>query len=76
MFNHTSTEWAIWYVISADHKWLTRLVVAGIIYNQLKEVNLKYSSRQGEEGNCSLRPFDGVYPERSRRAQGAMTKVP
>ncbi|MEA5505371.1 polyphosphate kinase 2 family protein [Halotia wernerae UHCC 0503] len=42
MFNHTSTEWAPWYIISADHKWFTRLVVAGIIYTQLKELNLKY----------------------------------
>lgn len=42
MFNHTSTEWAPWYVIPADHKWFTRLVVAGIIYAQLKALNLKY----------------------------------
>lgn len=49
MFNHTSTEWAIWYVISAVHKWLTRLVVAGIIYNRLKEVNLKYPEVSAEK---------------------------
>ena len=42
MFNHTSTEYAPWYVIPADHKWFTRLVVAGIIYTQLKELNLQY----------------------------------
>ncbi len=42
MFNHTSTEWAPWHVISADHKWFTRLAVAGIIYAQLKELNLHY----------------------------------
>jgi PPK2 family polyphosphate:nucleotide phosphotransferase len=42
MFNHTSTEWAPWYVIPADHKWFTRLVVAGIIYAQLKALNLNY----------------------------------
>ena len=42
MFNHTSTEWAPWYVIPADHKWFTRLVVSGIIYAQLKALNLKY----------------------------------
>ena len=42
MFNHTSTEWAPWYAIPADHKWFTRLVVAGIIYAQLKALNLKY----------------------------------
>jgi PPK2 family polyphosphate:nucleotide phosphotransferase len=42
MFNHTSTEWAPWYVIPANHKWFTRLVVAGIIYAQLKALNLNY----------------------------------
>ena len=42
MFNHTSTAWAPWYVIPADHKWFTRLVVASIIYTQLKELNLSY----------------------------------
>jgi len=42
MFNHTSTASAPWYVIPADHKWFTRLVVAGIIYTQLQELNLSY----------------------------------
>jgi len=42
MFNHTSTTWAPWYIIPADHKWFTRLVVAGIIYTKLAELNLKY----------------------------------
>ena len=42
MFNHTSTEWAPWYIIPADRKWFTRLVVAGIIYTKLEELNLHY----------------------------------
>ncbi len=42
MFNHTSTAWAPWYALPADHKWFTRLVVASIIYTQLKELNLQY----------------------------------
>ena len=42
MFNHTSTAWAPWYIIPADRKWFTRLVVAGIIYTKLAELNLKY----------------------------------
>ncbi len=49
MFNHTSTEHAPWYVISADRKWFTRLAVAGIIYNQLKELNLKYPKVSKEQ---------------------------
>jgi PPK2 family polyphosphate:nucleotide phosphotransferase len=42
MFNHTSTEVAPWHIISADHKWFTRLAVAGIIYTKLNELNLHY----------------------------------
>lgn len=42
MFNHTSTESAPWHIISADHKWFTRLAVAGTIYSKLKELNLHY----------------------------------
>jgi len=42
MFNHTSTELAPWHIIPADHKWFTRLAVAGIIYAKLKELNLHY----------------------------------
>lgn len=42
IFNHTSTESAPWYIIPADRKWFTRLVVADIICSKLKELNLKY----------------------------------
>ena len=42
LFNHTSTEWAPWYVIPADHKWFTRLAVSTIINHQLKALNLQY----------------------------------
>ena len=42
VFNHTSTDWAPWYIIPADHKWFTRLVVADIIANKLASLDLKY----------------------------------
>jgi len=42
LFNHTSTEWAPWYIIPADTKWLSHLAVAGIIYHTLSELNLAY----------------------------------
>ncbi|NEP01180.1 MAG: polyphosphate kinase 2 family protein [Symploca sp. SIO2E9] len=42
VFNHTSTEWAPWYIIPADHKWFTHLVVADIIGDKLKSLNLTY----------------------------------
>jgi polyphosphate kinase 2 (PPK2 family) len=49
MFNHTSTEYAPGYVISAEHKWFARLVVAGIVYTQLKELKLKYPKVSQEQ---------------------------
>lgn len=42
VFNHTSTKWAPWYVIPADHKWFTHVAVADIIASKLKSLNLKY----------------------------------
>jgi PPK2 family polyphosphate:nucleotide phosphotransferase len=41
-FNHTSTEWAPWYIIPADNKWFTRTVVADVIVNTLKSLKLSY----------------------------------
>jgi PPK2 family polyphosphate:nucleotide phosphotransferase len=39
---HTSTEWAPWYVVPADHKWFTRTVVADVIASKLKSLKLEY----------------------------------
>jgi PPK2 family polyphosphate:nucleotide phosphotransferase len=42
VFNHTSTEWAPWYIIPADHKWFTRLAVAEVVLETLKKLDLHY----------------------------------
>lgn len=42
IFNHTSTEWAPWYIIPADNKWFTRAAVADVIVSKLKSMNLHY----------------------------------
>ncbi|RPH36245.1 polyphosphate kinase 2 family protein, partial [bacterium] len=44
MVNYTSTEWAPWYVVPADHKWFTRMVIADVVANCLKSVKLAYPS--------------------------------
>ena len=41
-FNHTSTEHAPWYIIPADNKWFTRTVVADVIIEKLKSLELRY----------------------------------
>ncbi|MBJ7297952.1 MAG: polyphosphate kinase 2 family protein [Dolichospermum sp. JUN01] len=48
VFNHTSTEFAPWYIVPADRKWFTRLVVADIICQKLQELNLQYPQMSEE----------------------------
>jgi PPK2 family polyphosphate:nucleotide phosphotransferase len=38
----TSTDWAPWYVVPADHKWVTRAVVADIVTSAIRGLDLKY----------------------------------
>src|SRR5262245_38985701 len=45
----TSTEWAPWYVIPADYKWVTRAVVADIVTTAIRELDLKYPEVTAED---------------------------
>jgi PPK2 family polyphosphate:nucleotide phosphotransferase len=42
MLSHTSTAWAPWYVVPADHKWFTRLATAAVLVTALAAINPKY----------------------------------
>ncbi len=38
----TATEWAPWYVVPADNKWFTRIVVGAAILDALDSMELRY----------------------------------
>jgi PPK2 family polyphosphate:nucleotide phosphotransferase len=38
----TSTEWAPWYIIPANHKWVARAAVAGILTSTIGSLHLTY----------------------------------
>ncbi|HVN54394.1 MAG TPA: polyphosphate kinase 2 family protein [Anaerolineaceae bacterium] len=40
--NETSTDWAPWYIVPSDHNWVRNLVVAGVVAETLKDMNLQY----------------------------------
>ena len=42
MLTHTSTEWAPWHVIPADHKWFARFAVGAVLVRTLMEINPQY----------------------------------
>jgi PPK2 family polyphosphate:nucleotide phosphotransferase len=47
LIQHTATKHAPWYVVPADNKWFTRLVVSQAIVDVLKSFNLKYPAVTG-----------------------------
>ncbi len=42
MLSATSTEWAPWYVIPADHKWFARLCASAVIANALIKIDPRF----------------------------------
>ena len=44
----TSTEWAPWYAVPADHKWFTRLAVAQVVVATLEKLGLEYPKVDAE----------------------------
>ncbi len=39
---NTSTKDAPWFIVPADHKWFTRVVVSTVIVNKMESLNLQY----------------------------------
>ena len=42
MLSNTSTEWAPWYVIPADHKWFERIAAAAVVVDALAKIDPRY----------------------------------
>jgi PPK2 family polyphosphate:nucleotide phosphotransferase len=60
MIRHTSSKEAPWYVVPADNKWYTRVVVAAALVDTLESLNLAYPGvdaqlkKELEEGKALL----------------------
>jgi len=42
MLSNTSTGWAPWYVIPADHKWFARICVSAVLARTLMDIDPRY----------------------------------
>jgi len=49
MIRATATDEAPWYVVPADHKWFTRLVVASAIIERVEAIDPKFSTLSEEQ---------------------------
>ena len=48
MLSNTSTEWAPWYVVPADHKWFARICVSAVIAHTLIGIDPHYPAVSAE----------------------------
>ena len=49
MLSRTSTPWAPWYVVPADHKWFSRLATTAVLMMAVRAINPKYPSVSAAE---------------------------
>jgi PPK2 family polyphosphate:nucleotide phosphotransferase len=47
--SHTSTRWAPWYIVPAEHKWVARLVVADVLVSTLSSLDLRYPEVEAQQ---------------------------
>ena len=48
MLSNTSTEWAPWYVLPADHKWFLRVAAAAVLVQTLAAIDPQYPTVSAE----------------------------
>jgi PPK2 family polyphosphate:nucleotide phosphotransferase len=63
MLNHTSSSWAPWYIIPADHKWFTRLAVVSVINHTLGGLKLAYPEVSTEQKAALLKAKEEMEQE-------------
>ncbi|MDO9213036.1 MAG: polyphosphate kinase 2 family protein [Methylococcales bacterium] len=49
LINATSTDWAPWYIVPADNKWVMRAIVADVITSTLRDLDLKFPELNEEQ---------------------------
>jgi len=69
VFAHTSTKWAPWYIIPADHKWFTRLAVAAAIVATMQEINPQYPRMNQAQRKELLKAKELLLKERPARGR-------
>ena len=68
MLTHTSTPWAPWYVVPADHKWFTRLATAAIVVQALAAINPRYPAADPAAGELMAQARAELLAESGRAA--------
>ena len=71
MLTATSTRWAPWYVVPADHKWFTRLATAAIVVDKLRHINPEYPAPDPAAAAQMAQARTGLLAEQGEQGQRA-----
>jgi PPK2 family polyphosphate:nucleotide phosphotransferase len=79
MIQHTATKESPWYVVPADHKWFTRIVVAAAVIEALESMKLAFpdiSPAQERELSASRAILEGEdKPNAKKRAASVVRRT-
>jgi PPK2 family polyphosphate:nucleotide phosphotransferase len=70
MLSNTSTRWAPWYVIPADHKWFARVAAAAVIVDALAKIDPQFPVVSDEAKVGLLEARDALEAEAPRGKRG------
>jgi PPK2 family polyphosphate:nucleotide phosphotransferase len=71
MLSRTSTEWAPWHVVPADHKWFSRLATSAVLVGALTAIDPHYPAADPAERGEMLQARTGLLAELGTDAGGA-----
>ncbi len=72
---HTATKYAPWYVVPADHRWFTRVVVAAAVIEALASLDLSYPKVNEQQLEKLAAVREALLGEESRQAQAEHSVV-
>jgi polyphosphate kinase 2 (PPK2 family) len=61
----TSSEWAPWYVVPADSKWVARAVVADVLTSTVRSIDLEYPEVTDEKRAAIMKARDQLESEKN-----------
>jgi PPK2 family polyphosphate:nucleotide phosphotransferase len=70
MLRHTSTAWAPWYVVPADHKWFGRLATAAVLVAALEAIDPGYPAPDPADADQMAQAREELETELGRSAAG------
>jgi PPK2 family polyphosphate:nucleotide phosphotransferase len=63
---HTATPHAPWYVVPADHKWFSRLVVAAVLVERMEALDLQFPKFDEADAEALKKAHAGLLEEAKR----------